>query len=55
MQIDALNCGGAALVEYCRGRHELCAAGESVGVYLHDGFLFLWYFYGKGSFFVGRA
>ena len=34
---------------------ELCAAGESVGVYLHDGFFFLWYFYGKGSFFVGRA
>ena len=21
---------------------ELCAAGESVGVYLHDGFFFLW-------------
>ena len=34
---------------------ELCAAGESVGVYLHDGFFFLLYFYGKGSFFVGRA
>ena len=34
---------------------ELCAAGESVGVYLHDGFFFLWYFYGKGSFFLGMA
>ena len=34
---------------------ELCAAGESVGLYVHDGFLFLGYFYGKGSFFVGMA
>lgn len=37
MRIDALNCGGAALAEYCRGRHELCAAGVfSSGIYLED-------------------
>lgn len=37
MRIDALNCGGAALAEYCRSRHELCAAGVfSSGIYLED-------------------
>lgn len=37
MWIDILNCGGAALAEYCRGIHKLCAAGVfSSGIYLED-------------------
>lgn len=37
MRIDWLNCGGAALAEYCRGMHELHAAGVfSSGIYLED-------------------
>lgn len=37
MQIDVLNCGEAALAEYCRSRHELCATGVfSSGIYLED-------------------
>lgn len=37
MRIDTLNCGGAALAQYCRGRHKLCAVGVfSSGIYLED-------------------
>lgn len=37
MRIDTLSCGGAALAEYCRGRHQLCAIGVfSSGIYLED-------------------
>ena len=37
MRINMLNCGGAALAEYCRGMHKLHAAGVfSSGIYLED-------------------